>query len=261
MSCHCKKPTCPKCNPNSIADIQAKLAEMSDTVSQLSKFTKFLSCGHPEMLITTPDDVASFDFTTGKGSGCWDGWALCTGKTFFSISKNKNIITPNFVDRFIVMAGGKYAVGDTGGQDAVTLSIAQMPTHNHGVNITDPGHNHAVTDPGHNHAVTDPGHNHAQQPHAHQYTDTSVKFPGTNGVPIVVGSSQIDFPVNTRTTVSTTAINNPSTTGISVNTNVTGVTNVTSATGITADTQNAGQGKDHENRPPYFAGVWVIYIG
>lgn len=49
------------------------------------------------------------------------GWALCDGKSG----------TPNLRDRFIVGAGKTYEVGATGGADSVTLTIDQMPTHNH----------------------------------------------------------------------------------------------------------------------------------
>ena len=49
------------------------------------------------------------------------GWALCDG--------NNN--TPNLKDRFIVGAGASYGVGSMGGADTVTLSVGQMPYHNH----------------------------------------------------------------------------------------------------------------------------------
>ncbi|MBY0434951.1 MAG: hypothetical protein K2U26_12650 [Cyclobacteriaceae bacterium] len=62
------------------------------------------------------------------------GWALCDG----------NNGTPNLLDRFIVGAGGSYALGNTGGANAITLTDAQsgLPNHNHG--ISDPGHVHGT---------------------------------------------------------------------------------------------------------------------
>ncbi|MCE8053521.1 hypothetical protein HOP61_19695 [Halomonas daqingensis] len=48
-------------------------------------------------------------------------WALCDGEQG----------TPDLRDRFIVGAGSSYAVGDTGGANAVTLTINQMPSHEH----------------------------------------------------------------------------------------------------------------------------------
>jgi microcystin-dependent protein len=52
------------------------------------------------------------------------GWALCDGQHG----------TPDLRRRFIVGAAsgtGQYPVGEKGGADTVTLTVAQMPTHNH----------------------------------------------------------------------------------------------------------------------------------
>jgi len=51
------------------------------------------------------------------------GWALCNGANG----------TPDLRDRFIVGAGTSYNPGNTGGANSVTLSVEQMPTHNHAV--------------------------------------------------------------------------------------------------------------------------------
>jgi len=67
------------------------------------------------------------------------GWVLCDGTNS----------TPDLRDRFIVGAGTTYNPNDTGGSSAVTpsgtvgnttLTIEQMPAHNH--DITDNGHTH-----------------------------------------------------------------------------------------------------------------------
>ena len=52
------------------------------------------------------------------------GWALCDGQNG----------TPNLQDRFIVGAGSSYNVNDTGGAADVTLTIDQIPSHNHTYN-------------------------------------------------------------------------------------------------------------------------------
>jgi len=50
------------------------------------------------------------------------GWRICDGTNG----------TPDLRDRFVVGAGSTYAVGATGGANTVTLTEAQMPSHNHG---------------------------------------------------------------------------------------------------------------------------------
>jgi microcystin-dependent protein len=51
------------------------------------------------------------------------GWALCDGTNS----------TPDLRDRFIVGAGTTYNPGNIGGLSAVTLTIDQMPKHNHSI--------------------------------------------------------------------------------------------------------------------------------
>ncbi|NRB43019.1 MAG: tail fiber protein [Pseudomonadales bacterium] len=57
-----------------------------------------------------------------SGSEVPEGWALCNGQNGH----------PNLLDRFIVGAGSKYAIGAQGGKDEITLTENQMPSHNHG---------------------------------------------------------------------------------------------------------------------------------
>jgi microcystin-dependent protein len=53
------------------------------------------------------------------------GWALCNGQTV------NGRATPDLRDRFVVGAGSTYAAGATGGNASITLSVAQLPPHNH----------------------------------------------------------------------------------------------------------------------------------
>ena len=50
---------------------------------------------------------------------------------------------PNLQNRFVAGAGDTYSVNDTGGQSSVTLTVAEMPSHNH--TISDNGHTHGPT--------------------------------------------------------------------------------------------------------------------
>ena len=71
------------------------------------------------------------------------GFVLCDG----------NNGTPNLTDRFVVGAGAAYGVGASGGSSSVTLSIANLPSHNHSFSATTSNvnlsHNHAYQSANH----------------------------------------------------------------------------------------------------------------
>jgi microcystin-dependent protein len=245
MSCGCNK---------EMSVLEAKIAELSDAIDEINSNTKFLN-GHPILIIEHASDIALFDFTTGKGVNDWEKWAVCDGKTHLD-SKNAPVATPNFTDRFIVQAGGNYRVDDIGGQNAVALTVAELASHSH---TGDNTHNHDVTDAGHDHTVTDAGHNHTQDPHTHTYDDTVYVGNAASNV----GAGNTGEPVGNSTVVRTsnaaTAVNNSATTGVVVDSATTGVT-VDSET-ITLNINNTGGGEAHENRPPYYAAIYIMRIG
>ena len=71
---------------------------------------------------------------SGSAASIPAGWSLCDGTNG----------TPDLRGKFIVGAGGSYAVGATGGAETVTLTEAQMPSHAHG-GSTDIQGNHSHT--------------------------------------------------------------------------------------------------------------------
>ena len=74
---------------------------------------------------------------SGSVNAIPEGWALCDGSNG----------TPDLRDRFIVGAGSSYNPGDTGGAKEVTLTIAQIPSHNHTANSDTKGaHAHIYND-------------------------------------------------------------------------------------------------------------------
>lgn len=59
------------------------------------------------------------------------GWALCNG----AVASGKT--TPDLRNRFIVSIGNSYAVGETGGDDSVRLTDAQVPLRAHTHTVSD----------------------------------------------------------------------------------------------------------------------------
>ena len=89
--------------------------------------------------------VMSFSAPSAFVSGMIIIWSGSTANipTGFVLCDGQNS-TPDLRNRFVVGAGNNYNPGDTGGADSVTLTEAQMPQHNHGIN--DPGHKHTTDD-------------------------------------------------------------------------------------------------------------------
>ena len=56
-----------------------------------------------------------------------DGWALCNGENG----------TPDLRGRFVLGAGGAYAVGNTGGEEAHKLTKQELPSHSHQIYLSD----------------------------------------------------------------------------------------------------------------------------
>lgn len=162
-------------------------------------------------------------------------WALCNGQNG----------TPNLTDKFLIGAGGTYASGATGGATSYTLSIANMPTHNHGV--YDPGHTHAVSDPGHAHSVYDGG-------HAHSIPGGGWGQAGQDnggGSFISGGNGYGTWPYGVNGTISSGS-------NIGIYSAGTGISLYGAATGIT--TNNAGTGAAFTVIPPYYAVCYVMKI-
>jgi len=64
------------------------------------------------------------------------GWNLCDGTNS----------TPDLRNRFVVGAGDTYSPDDTGGEDSVTLTESQMPSHSHSGSTGSAGsHSHSAS--------------------------------------------------------------------------------------------------------------------
>jgi microcystin-dependent protein len=140
------------------------------------------------------------------------------GETTFNI--------PNLLGRTIIGFNPSDAdfdaLGEIGGEKRHTLTVQEMPSHNHGV--TDPGHAHGVTDPG----------------HAHQsIVQDGIQYGPSSGLGSI---SMADEP-------QTTAATSTNTTGVTVNTAVTGIS-----------IQYTGGGQSHNVLDPYMALRYIIKV-
>lgn len=152
-------------------------------------------------------------------------WVLCDGSNG----------TPDLRSRFVVGAGGNYAVGSIGGESFITLTEANMPPHTHSA-WTDAQGNHqhtGTTDVQGNHQHTYNGH--VSQAHF-QY--------GAGG-----GNASIGTPYKSAGT--TDAAGNHA---HNFATSYAGQHQHNVGIGI------AGGGQAHENRPPFYALCFIMKI-
>jgi microcystin-dependent protein len=129
------------------------------------------------------------------GSAAPTGWILCQGQALDQASYpglfaaigftygnpgSGKFSLPDCRGRTVVGAGAgagltDRALGATGGEESHILTLAEMPSHTHGIN--DLGHIHSVDEgSGHTHGLNDGGHNHSLNEgggHTHGITQTA----------------------------------------------------------------------------------------
>ena len=71
-----------------------------------------------------------------NGTTAPTGWQICNGSNG----------SPDLRNRFIVSTGSSYSINATGGSNSVSLTEAQMPSHDHDADasVNDPGHKHQL---------------------------------------------------------------------------------------------------------------------
>ena len=162
---------------------------------------------------------------SGSSSNIPSGWLLCNGSNG----------TPDLRDRFIVGTGGSYGVGFTGGEVTHTLTIAEMPRHNH--TFTGKSHTHTLNLTGL--TCSEAG----EHSHSVEFYRGSNAGQGNN----LFARGVVSNGSLTETTSSTGA-----------HTHEISGTGSLGATTATGTINNTGSGTAHENRPPYYALCFIM---
>ena len=198
---------------------------------------------------------------SGQISNIPSGWALCNGSNG----------TPDLRNRFIVGAGSTYTVGATGGSDTVTLTTAQMSSHNHtfsGSAASNGSHGHTATLNLSGLTTSSSG------SHSHSLVKTN----GFSYLPYYIGvgyeqntigggsGSRLEYIYkNTYNNTDLTQMLSISAAGDHTHT-VSGSGSVTVAAGgahthtVSGTVGSTGSGTAHENRPPYYALCYIMKL-
>jgi len=188
-------------------------------------------------------------FVTGMilmytGNSAPSGWAICDGSNG----------TPDLRARFIVGAGNgsgagnsNYSVNNTGGAEFVTLTESQIPSHNHSFSGSS-SHSHTINN--HTHSFSGSGsssHGHSLRTgQSDDSDDQSVRFVDDSSGFVnrsnLVNDATVTISISGNT-------GNPSDRG-------TNSQNVS----ISGNTGNKGGGNSHENRPPYYALMFIMKL-
>ena len=192
--------------------------------------------------------------TNAGGTGT--GWVLCDGQTY--TVDGVSVTPPDLRNRFVVGAGsgGNYNVGDTGGSDDVTLSVDEMPSHDHGsssvsVSVNSSGLS-VDSESDHTHGTGTLGMD-LQGAHAHVQTFYGGGTSGTVPSLRFDGGGTVNF--------NTSAVGHHVHT-ISGSTGSGGghshsISGSVSGSG-TLSMAGEGGGQAHENRPPYYALCYIM---
>jgi microcystin-dependent protein len=99
-------------------------AQQADTATKLETARNINGVafdGTKDIAITTGVPVGFIGLWSGSINTIPENWVLCNGENN----------TPDLRDRFVLGAGKSYSVGTAGGEPTHTLTVDEMPSHNH----------------------------------------------------------------------------------------------------------------------------------
>lgn len=230
---------------------------------------RYYTQGQVDSLLAARLPAGMITMWSGSISTVPAGWALCNGSNG----------TPDLRNRFVVGAGSTYSVGDTGGSNSVTLTTAQMPSHNHGGSVGSGGqHNHGGSTGNSSPSTNSSGsHSHSGSTNSTGSHAHNIERHGQAGSGSVTrlnsdsisndNSSQgswSSFSTALRTASAgshshSLSINSGGSHSHTVNSHSHSISN--SGTHTHSLTINStGGGNSHENRPPYFAIAYIMKL-
>lgn len=171
------------------------------------------------------------------------GWNLCDGGIYNGYE------TPDLRGRFVIAAGQgsgltERKLGATGGEETHTLTISEMPNHDHtGTTVTSGDHSHTGN---------------TSTSGLHSHTSNAVGGQGNVGLALADGSNTVidtdssSGELNVWTTPQSLTINSNGDHNHTLTTNTTGSHTHT----FTTDTN--GGGNAHNNMPPFYALYYIM---
>jgi microcystin-dependent protein len=197
------------------------------------------------------------------GSAAPGGWLICDGSsvsrnqysalfaiisTFYGSVDSSSFNLPDLRGKFALGKTAAANLGDTGGEAAHALTVAELAIHAHTIadvqhNHPDPGHNHGLPQSPHGHTGHDTGHAHnyvypignfAAAPGSGQYSAAGTHATELGYAQIVIDAANANISIQAS-----------------------GANLQAAYSGING-TQNAGSGAAHNNMPPYVTTNYII---
>lgn len=197
-----------------VGDLKASVTGLTSTGWVMANGATYLISSYPT-------------FFAAAGGPTGYPWGCNVGAGTFNV--------PNLTGMTLIGAGGAINLGQIVGNLNTTLTVSNLPVHNHPVN--DPGHGHSVNDPGHGHLLYVNGLPTAPMLYAIAVAGTTIYTSSTQG------PGYMNFSFNAAT---------------SIENNTTGVGVVANTTGIS--TQTVGAATPFSNLQPSAGVYWLVRI-
>ena len=226
--------------------------------------TKFYGDGSELTGVGSSDGVTPVGLIamwSGSSASIPAGWALCDGTNG----------TPNLIDKFVM---GAASSGQTGGDNQKTLTIANMPAHDHAAGTIGANHTHSFSninashnhDAGnlsvssHTHGLSNTNHRHSFELSKFDYFLGSINT-GLDFYSPQSSSSKDTVRTDFQTTGTRTDSEAPSVTGTTENANLTLSGSTSTPSGFSGTTASRGGGNSFDNRPAYYAIAFIMFKG